>query len=134
MWVQVQNFFGQRLPQAWADNGSFAINALDNLSGSDALIGVRSRGNFNRPFTVVDELQRTAQERFHQKEQALQARLAATEEKLFALQQATDPERLLLTEEQQAAMQVLAESYNCVKNCVKCVISSSPDLESLGTS
>ena len=41
MWVQVQDFFGQRMPQPWADNASFTINALDNLSGSDALISVR---------------------------------------------------------------------------------------------
>ena len=94
MWVQVQDFFGQRLPQPWADNGSFAINALDNLSGSDALISIRSRGNFNRPFTVVDNLQRSAQERFRKKEHELQSRLAATEEKLIALQQATDQKNL----------------------------------------
>lgn len=135
MWVQVQNFFGQRLPQAWADNGSFAINALDNLSGSDALIGVRSRGNFNRPFTVVDELQRTAQARFHQKEQALQARLAATEEKLFALQQATDPEQdLLLTDEQQTAMQeFLAEKLQLRKELREVRYQLNADIESLGT-
>ena len=54
MWVQVQDFFGQRIPQPWADNASFVINSLDNLSGSDALISVRSRGRFSRPFEVVD--------------------------------------------------------------------------------
>src|SRR5690606_6686289 len=27
MWVQVQDFFGQRIPQPWADNGGFLINA-----------------------------------------------------------------------------------------------------------
>src|SRR5690606_24592940 len=53
MWVQVQDFFGQRLPQPWADNGSFVVNALDNLAGSDALISVRSRGRSARPFVVV---------------------------------------------------------------------------------
>ena len=66
MWVQVQDFFGQRMPQPWADNASFTINALDNLSGSDALISVRSRGRFSRPFEVVDALQRTAEVKFRE--------------------------------------------------------------------
>ena len=48
MWVQVQDFFGQRVPQPWADNGALVVNALDNLSGTDALISVRSRGRFSR--------------------------------------------------------------------------------------
>ncbi|MCR3771195.1 GldG family protein, partial [Pseudomonas aeruginosa] len=52
MWVQVQDFFGQRVPQPWADNGALVVNALDNLSGTDALISVRSRGRFSRPYDV----------------------------------------------------------------------------------
>ena len=135
MWVQVQDFFGQRLPQPWADNGSFTINALDNLSGSDALIGVRSRANFNRPFTMVDNLQRTAQERFRKKEQELQLRLAATEEKLFELQQETDPEQdLQLTDEQQATMQqFLAEKLQLRKELREVRYQLNNDIESLGT-
>ena len=135
MWVQVQDFFGQRLPQPWADNGSFTINALDNLSGSDALISVRSRGNFNRPFTVVDNLQRSAQERFRKKEQELQMRLAATEEKLYALQQATDPAQdLQLTGEQQSTLeQFLAEKLQLRKELREVRYQLNADIEALGT-
>src|SRR5690606_29843067 len=71
MWVQVQDFFGQRMPQPFADNAGFAINALDNLSGSDALISVRSRGRFSRPFEVVEALQREAEAQFRVKEEDL---------------------------------------------------------------
>ncbi|MGA4817401.1 hypothetical protein ACPA9J_32805 [Pseudomonas aeruginosa] len=39
------------------------VNALDNLSGTDALISVRSRGRFSRPFVVVERLQREAPRR-----------------------------------------------------------------------
>lgn len=69
MWVQVQDFFGQRVPQPWADNGALVVNALDNLSGTDALISVRSRGRFSRPFVVVERLQREAETSFRQKEE-----------------------------------------------------------------
>ena len=135
MWVQVQDFFGQRLPQPWADNGSFAINALDNLSGSDALISIRSRGNSNRPFTMVDNLQRSAQERFQLKEQELQGRLAATEEKLFALQQETDPEQdLELTAEQQATVQqFLDEKLQLRRELREVRYQLNSDIEALGT-
>lgn len=106
LWVQVQDFFGQRMPQPWADNGSFVINALDNLSGSEALISVRSRGRFSRPFVVVEELQRAAEQRLRDKEQALQARLTETEQQLAALQRSDDPNKALeLTPEQQTALQ-----------------------------
>lgn len=135
MWVQVQDFFGQRLPQPWADNGSFAINALDNLSGSDALISIRSRGNSNRPFTMVDNLQRSAQERFQLKEQELQGRLAATEEKLFALQQEADPEQdLELTAEQQATVQqFLDEKLQLRRELREVRYQLNSDIEALGT-
>ncbi|HKM36941.1 MAG TPA: Gldg family protein [Thiopseudomonas sp.] len=135
MWVSVQDFFGQRLPQPFADNGSFTINALDNLSGSDALISIRSRGNFNRPFTMLDDLQRSAQERFQKKEQELQGRLAATEEKLFELQQATDPAQdLELTAEQQATMQqFLQEKLQVRKELREVRYQLNNEIESLGT-
>ncbi|UVE16702.1 Gldg family protein [Pseudomonas sp. LS44] len=106
MWVQVQEMFGQRVPQPWADNGTFAINALDNLAGSDALISVRSRGRFSRPFTVVEELQRGAEVQFREKEETLQKRLSETEQQLATLQQKQDPSKTLeLTPEQQATVQ-----------------------------
>ncbi|HEY6609671.1 MAG TPA: Gldg family protein, partial [Pseudomonas sp.] len=76
MWVQVQDFFGQRVPQPFADNAGFAINALDNLAGSDALISVRSRGRYSRPFVMVENLQRQAEARFREKEEVLQQQLA----------------------------------------------------------
>jgi len=60
LWVQVQNFFGQQVASAFADNGSFVVNLVENLSGSSALIEVRSRGQFSRPFVVVEELRRIA--------------------------------------------------------------------------
>ena len=41
LWVQQQNFLGQTLATAFANNGDFLINALDNLSGSADLIGIR---------------------------------------------------------------------------------------------
>ncbi len=106
MWVQVQDFFGQRVPQPFADNAGFAINALDNLAGSDALISVRSRGRYSRPFVVVENLQRQAEVRFREQEEILNQRLAQTEQRLAELQPGDGPEQALeLSPEQQATLQ-----------------------------
>lgn len=102
MWVQVQSFFGQRIFQAFADNGSFAVNGVDNLTGSNDLIAVRSRGTFSRPFDRVEALRREADANFRAQEQALQQELDETERRLQALQSAKDEDNLLIiTPEQQ---------------------------------
>jgi ABC-type uncharacterized transport system involved in gliding motility auxiliary subunit len=106
LWVQVQNFLGQRLVTAFANNGDFVINALDNLAGSADLIGLRSRATYTRPFTTVEELRREADARFRATEQQLQAELAETERKLGELQSArNDTSSLLMSPEQQQEVQ-----------------------------
>ncbi|MDT4807568.1 GldG: gliding-associated putative ABC transporter substrate-binding component GldG [compost metagenome] len=136
MWVQVQEMFGQRVPQPWADNGSFAINALDNLSGSDALISVRSRGRFTRPFTVVEAIQRDAEVQFREKEEALQSQLSETEQKLAELQQKQDPSKVLeLTPEQQAAVQQFIQQRVQLRRELREVrYQLNADIEALGRS
>ena len=136
MWVQVQDFFGQRMPQPWADNASFTINALDNLSGSDALISVRSRGRFSRPFEVVDALQRTAEVKFREQEAELQQRLAATEQQLASLQQSDDPAQSpQLTPEQQATLQqFMAEKVRIRKELRDVRFQLNADIDALGRS
>jgi ABC-type uncharacterized transport system involved in gliding motility auxiliary subunit len=85
LWVREQNFFGQRLTQAWASNGDLVQNALDNLAGSTDLISVRGRASFTRPFERVEKLRRAADDRFRAKEQELEQQLRETEDKLTAL-------------------------------------------------
>jgi len=106
LWVQAQSFLGQQIITPFANNGDFVLNALDNLSGSAALIGIRARASFSRPFTTVDELRRQADAEFRQTEQQLQAELDETEQRLGALQEArTDEGSLLMSAEQQDEIQ-----------------------------
>ena len=102
-WVQRQNLFGQSIPIPIAANGSFVINALDNLTGSGDLIGIRSRGRFLRPFTVVNELRQDAELRFREKEQELLQRLEETEARLSELRTGEGDE-IVLTEDQRNAI------------------------------
>ena len=110
MWVQVQQFFGQRVVNAFADNGNFVINAVDNLTGSSDLIKVRTRPSSSRPYTTVEALKRQADDRFRSKEQELQAQLSETERRLTELQSARDDQgSTLLTAEQSAELQRFQE-------------------------
>ena len=86
LWVRSQDFFGRRLLNAFAKNGDFIANAVDNLVGTPDLITVRTRPGLNRPFTRVEELKRRADQRLRGKEDELQAQLKAMEAKLADLQ------------------------------------------------
>ena len=104
-WMRMQNFFGVQIPQSIANNGDFVINTLENLAGSTDLISLRSRGEFSRPFTVVEQIRRDAEAQFREQEQELQARLEETEQKIAQLQQEGGDSALLLTEEQAAEIE-----------------------------
>lgn len=106
LWVQVQSFFGQRVMNAFANNGDFVINAADNMVGSSDLIQIRARGSSSRPFTTVEALKRQADDRFRAKEQELQSQLDETERQLTELQaQKTEGNAMLLSPEQQDAIE-----------------------------
>lgn len=108
-WVQVGNFLGDEVVVPIADNGAFVINALDTYAGSSDLIGLRSRRTSDRPFVVVEELQRAAEARFRETEQALQAQVRETEEQLAELQIGGDAGAAVLTPEQQESIVAFRE-------------------------
>jgi ABC-type uncharacterized transport system involved in gliding motility auxiliary subunit len=105
-WATEQEFFGERIVFPHANNGDLVVNALDNLSGSNDLVGLRSRGTSYRPFSLIADLQTAAEQRFRAEEQRLQKKVAETQEKLQALATGKQPEaaatEVILSEEQQA--------------------------------
>jgi len=105
MWVQTREVFGQRVAQAFANNGDLVANILDNLSGSSALISVRGRATFSRPFERVEALRRQADDRLRGKALELQAELQQTESKLTQLQsKRNDQSSLMLSPEQETEL------------------------------
>jgi ABC-type uncharacterized transport system involved in gliding motility auxiliary subunit len=106
LWVQVQPFFGQKIMNAFANNGDFFINSVDNLTGSSDLISIRGRAVSQRPFTRVDDMKRAAEENFRGKEQELQKQLQDTERRLAELQSGkAKGNEMILSPEQQAELQ-----------------------------
>jgi ABC-type uncharacterized transport system involved in gliding motility auxiliary subunit len=105
LWVQQRELFGQRIAQAFANNGDLIANILDNLSGSSALISIRGRASFSRPFERIDALKRQADDRLRAKAQELQTELQQTERKLTELQgKRNDQSSLMLSPEQEAEL------------------------------
>lgn len=74
-WVNRQVFLGTELMESFAGNGSFVLNALDNLVGDPALISLRSREPSYRPFTLIDEMRLRAEAQLLSTELALETAL-----------------------------------------------------------
>ena len=105
LWVQVQNFFGQQVATAFADNGSLLTNLVDYFAGSQDLISVRSRGRFTRPYEVVQSLRREAEAQYLASAEQLQLELNETERQLADLESQQESDGVLrLSDEQEAAL------------------------------
>jgi ABC-type uncharacterized transport system involved in gliding motility auxiliary subunit len=100
-WVRSQTLLGQDVDVPIANNGDFAVNALDNLSGSQGLISLRGRGLTDRPFEVVRAMERDAEDKFRAKEQELQAKIDETQKKIRSLQDQEQQSGVILTAAQQ---------------------------------
>ncbi len=81
-WVSKQDMFGRNNITPMSDNGRLVINSLESMSGGENLIGLRGRGVSNRPFLVIEKLQKNAELLFREKELSLQNQLKETETKL----------------------------------------------------
>ena len=85
-WISEQDMFGRNSITPIADNGRMVVNSIESMSGGRNLIGLRGRGSSNRPFLVIEELQKKAELSFREKQISLQNELQGTEDKLKEIQ------------------------------------------------
>jgi len=133
-YVQRANFFGLPISEVFNDNLNFFANAAEILTGSDDLIGLRSRGKLERPFTAVLELKQKAQERWLSKEKELVQRIEETNQKLRRLEQEKDrSQKMILSPEQEAEIARFKEERQKINRELKEVRKNlRADIESLG--
>ena len=133
-YVRRSQLMGFNLSKVFNDNLNFLSNAVEILTGSDDLIGLRSRGKFERPFTAVLELEKRAQERWLAKEKELVGRVESTNNKLRELQQQKDAsQRLIISPEQEAEIDKFKEERRRINRELKQVRKNlRADIESLG--
>jgi ABC-type uncharacterized transport system involved in gliding motility auxiliary subunit len=84
--VEVLNFFGQKVLRPRNGNLNLAQGLMEQLSGDQNLIAIRSRGTLNRPFTVINDIQAKARERFQAQIAALQKEQQETQTRINELQ------------------------------------------------
>lgn len=104
-WVDRRELAGQEAAIPTAHNAAFVLSALENLSGSNALIALRGRGVNERPFTWVEDIRRRAEKQFREKEQGLEARLKAAQDELVKLQQSGTAGSVVLSEKERQAVE-----------------------------
>lgn len=132
---QVPTLFGGQSFEPLNDNLALFANAVEQLSGREELIGIRSRGSFNRPFTVVDELEYRAMRDWQAKEEELSKQLESTRQQLAELQQQKKgaQQKFLLSKEQQAAIERFREQETTINRELKQVRKSlRKDIDALG--
>jgi len=85
LWVDANDAGGSKVLVPFAGNADFVINALDNLSGSEDLIGLRARTQTPRSFSLIRDIRQAAEIHYRTKEQELQDKLVDVRGKLNTL-------------------------------------------------
>jgi ABC-type uncharacterized transport system involved in gliding motility auxiliary subunit len=99
--IRQMNFLGMKTFQRINNNYDFVVNTIDQLAGDENLISIRSRANTERPFTVVQELERKAQDKYLEKEKDLAAQYDQVRRRLAELQaQKDESKKLIISDEQ----------------------------------
>jgi ABC-type uncharacterized transport system involved in gliding motility auxiliary subunit len=86
-WVHAENVMGKKVAAPFADNAAFVLDAVENLTGSADLISLRTRATNDRPFTVVQDMQKQAGQEYVAQAQMLKARLTEAQQHLHELEQ-----------------------------------------------
>jgi ABC-type uncharacterized transport system involved in gliding motility auxiliary subunit len=134
-YVQTSRVLGFPISKMFNDNLNFLLNSCEILTGSDQLIGLRSRGRFERPFTAVLELKQEAQEKWLAKERELEKQAEDANRRLHELEQQKDvSQKLILSPEQEAEINRFREEKQRIDQELKQVRRSlRADIEALGT-
>jgi ABC-type uncharacterized transport system involved in gliding motility auxiliary subunit len=134
-YVRKRQILGLAVSEMFNDNLNFVANASEILTGSDDLIGLRTRGKFQRPFTAVLELKRRAQERWLAKEKELVKRVEEANEKLRQLEKQKDKsQEMIISPEQEAEINKFKAERDRINDELKEVRKKlRAEIETLGT-
>ena len=103
--VEAMNFFGTQANRPLNDNLSFLANAVEQMAGSTALIGIRSRGQIQRPYDRVLALEERARREWQAREEDLVQKLTEARRQLSDMQDQKDKsQRFILSKQQKEAI------------------------------
>jgi ABC-type uncharacterized transport system involved in gliding motility auxiliary subunit len=104
-WVDVREFLGQQVATPTAHNATFVLAALENLSGSEALLTLRGRGVTDRPFEKVNDIRRSSEQRFRDKEQGLTTKLKDLQTELAKVERQTEGGEVILSDKDRGVIE-----------------------------
>jgi len=103
-WSREQNIAGETVRVPTTGNADFLMFALDQLSGANALRGLRGKGVTARPFTLVEKIQKKADEDLRDQRAKLEKQYKEITEKLKDVRTKGKDGKIELTADQQAAV------------------------------
>jgi ABC-type uncharacterized transport system involved in gliding motility auxiliary subunit len=118
----LQNVFGARVFTLNNGNLPLAEGAIEQLSGADELISMRSRATSARTFTMIKQMQAAAEARYQETIRQLETSLSDTQQKLGELQQGKEKEgqqRFILSPEQQQEIEKFRKTEANLKSQLK---------------
>ncbi len=132
--VVIQNSpFGGRVAAKLNDNLPFFLNAVENMSGSNELISIRSRGKVARPFTLVQKIEKEAQLRWKREEEVFLARLNDTNMRLSSFEKQGADEQVFSSALVQELENLRREKAEAQSNLRKVRRNLREDVETLGS-
>lgn len=133
--VRMLNFLGSRMAQPLNDNLTFLENMVEQLNGSDALIGLRSRGTYERPFDKVQDMQAAAQKQFQAEATKLQEKVREAQKRINELQaDKSADQKFIFSKEQKDELKKLREEEFAASKKLKEVRKElRKDVDNLGT-
>ena len=135
-WIEQQRMGNLVLgSRVMADNGAFVLNVLEMFTGDEALLNLRARGKYQRPFDRVEEIRKAAEKQYLDRERELQNQIRQSEARLTELQAQKTPEnQLILSPEQEAEVVKLEEQTLAARKELRSVqFNLRREYEGLGT-
>jgi ABC-type uncharacterized transport system involved in gliding motility auxiliary subunit len=135
-WIEQQRMGNLVLgSRVMADNGAFVLNVLEMFTGDEALLNLRARGKYQRPFDRVEEIRKAAEQQYLARERELQNQIRQSEARLTELQAQKTPEnQLILSPEQEAEVVKLEEQTLAARKELRSVqFNLRREVEGLGT-
>lgn len=103
-WQNEQRLGNETMAIPTSDNANLLLNLIDSMSGANALLGLRSKGQASRPFVVVQKIQKASEARFRAKQVELIKKRDETMKKLKDVRTSGKDGQVVLTKEQQEAI------------------------------
>ena len=121
-WTEKSDMLGVEQLYPFAGNADLIVNALDNLSGATSLIDLRSKAEWRRPFTVIENMALAAGRKYREQESALFYELQNAQNRLKELTEKSSASRgEILSKEDKEEIGILQQRIIELRSALRAV-------------